>query len=214
MNTQKKIWSATMAGALVVSGFSLAAVSQATQTSNAPTLAPVVQEPAAGTDAAIAWEALMSAEGEYAAAAAYAAVIDEYGKVQPYVNIRTAERRHVAALARQLERYGVDVPANPWMNKIPAPESLEQAAEAWATGEVDNVEMYDDLIAQTSDPQLIQVLTNLRNSSLNSHLPMFEAAAENGGTLTPAQMGEFQGDQAKGDGKGRGSGQGRRWSQP
>lgn len=215
MNAKRKFWSATMAGALVIGGFSAATIAQAAQTSSAPAVAPVVEEPAAGTDAAIAWEALMSAEGEYAAAAAYAAVIDEYGKVQPYVNIRAAERRHIAALTRQLERYGVEVPANPWMNKIPAPASLEQAAEAWATGEVDNVEMYDDLIGQTSDPQLIRVLTNLRNSSLNSHLPMFEAAAENGGTLTAAQMAEFQGGQggqAKGQGKGQGPGNGQRQS--
>jgi len=212
MNTKSKIWSATVAGALVVSGISVAAVSHAAQTSNTPTAVPAAEAPAPGTDAAIAWEALMSAEGEYAAAAAYAAVIDKYGKVQPYVNIRAAERRHIAALVRQLDRYGVEVPANPWMNKIPAPASLEKAAEAWATGEVDNVEMYDDLIAQTSDPQLIRVLTNLRNSSLNSHLPMFEAAADNGGTLTAAQMSDFQGGQAgqaKGGGHGTGAGQGR-----
>lgn len=214
MNKQRKIWSATVAGALVVSGLSLAAVSQAADGSVAPVVASTVQEPAPGTDAAIAWEALMSAEGEYAAAAAYAAVIDKYGKVQPYVNIRAAERRHVAALARQLERYGVEVPANPWMKKIPAPASLEEAAQAWATGEVDNVKMYDNLIAQTSDPQLVRVLTNLRNSSLKSHLPMFEAAAENGGTLTKAQMAEFQGGQggqggqSRGDNKGRGNGSG------
>lgn len=205
MNKQRKIWSATVAGALVASGFSVAAVSHAAESSVAPVVALAVQEPAAGTDAAIAWEALMSPEGEYAAAAAYAAVIAKFGKVQPYVNIRAAERRHIAALARQLERYGVEVPANPWMKQLPAPASLEQAAEAWATGEVDNVKMYDQLIAQTSDPQLIRVLTNLRNSSLNSHLPMFEAAAENGGTLTPAQMAVFQGaqgGQAQGNRKG------------
>lgn len=208
MNKMRKVLHATVAGTLVVSGLSIAAVSQAAQTSNTPRVAPVAQEPAAGTDAGIAWEALMSAEGEYAAAAAYAAVIDKYGKVQPYVNIRAAERRHVAALARQLELYGVEVPANPWMNKLPAPASLEQAAQVWATGEVDNVKMYDDLISQTSDAQLIRVLTNLRDSSLNSHLPMFEAAAENGGTLTAAQMAAFQsgqGGQAEGKATGRGN---------
>ena len=208
MNRKHKVWSATMAGVLVAAGFSVVAVSHAAENSATPTVASTVQAPPAGTDAAIAWEALMSPEGEYAAAAAYAAVIDEYGKVQPYVNIRAAERRHVAALTRQLERYGIEVPANPWMKQIPAPASLEAAAQAWATGEVDNVEMYDDLIAQTSDPQLVRVLTNLRNSSLNSHLPMFEAAAENGGTLTTAQMATFQGGQDKDAGQGKANGQG------
>ncbi len=216
MNRQRKVLSATLAGALAIGGVSISAVSHATDSSVASGVVLTAQEPQPGTDAAIAWEALMSPEGEYAAAAAYAAVIDKYGKVQPYVSIRTAERRHVAALARQLERYGFEVPANPYMKQIPAPASLEQAAQAWATGEIDNVKMYDELIAETTDPQLIRVLTNLRRSSLESHLPMFEAAAENGGALTTAQMADFQGGkdgqaqgQAQGKGQGPGQGQGR-----
>ncbi len=211
MNKQRRILGATLAGVLVVSGVSVAGAAQATRSETVPTANVTLQQPAPGTDAAIAWEALMSPDGEYAAAAAYAAVIDKFGKVQPYVNIRAAERRHIAALARQLKRYGFEVPANPYMKKIPAPASLEAAAQAWATGEVDNVKMYDNLIAQASDPQLIRVLTNLRRSSLESHLPMFEAAAENGGKLTTAQMATFQGgekDQAQGTGNRKGKGPG------
>jgi hypothetical protein len=40
---------------------------------------------------------------------------------------------------------------------------------------------------------LIKVFTNLRASSNDKHLPMFTAAAENGGQLTPSQMAEFGG---------------------
>jgi hypothetical protein len=70
---------------------------------------------------------------------------------------------------------------------------------------VDNVKMYDDLIARASDPQLIRVLTNLRRSSLESHLPMFEAAAKNGGTLTTSQMATFQGSgRSHAEGKNQG----------
>lgn len=214
--THRRIVGATLAGALAVATVSVAATSQATQGASEP-LTVVTAQPEPGTDAAIAWEALMSPDGEYAAAAAYAAVIAKYGKVEPYVTIRAAERRHVAALTRQLERYGVEVPANPYMGKIPAPSSLEKAAQAWATGEVDNVAMYDELIAETNDAQLARVLTNLRRSSLDSHLPMFEAAARNGGTLTAAQMATYQADHsaqngsgggAQGPGKGQGHGQG------
>ena len=52
--------------------------------------------------------------------------------------------------------------------------------------------MYDRLLAQTDDTSLIRVLTNLRNASADSHLPAFEAAAANGGTLTPEQMASYQ----------------------
>ena len=60
-----------------------------------------------GSNEAIAWEALMSPVGEYAAAAMYQAVIDEFGPVEPYVTIKSAEERHIDALIRQLDRYGV-----------------------------------------------------------------------------------------------------------
>lgn len=143
--------------------------------------------------AALAWNALMDPEGEYAAYAMYSAVIDEFGSVEPYVSIREAEGRHIEALIRQLSRYGVVVPENPYLGKVLAPEDLQTAAEAWAIGEIANVELYDTLLAQTSDSNLIKVFTNLRASSNDQHLPMFTAAAENGGQLTAEQMAEFMG---------------------
>jgi hypothetical protein len=54
-----------------------------------------------------------------------------------------------------------------------------------------NVELYDDLIDKTDNSNLLRVLGNLRRASLESHLPAFELAAENGGTLTPEQMSRY-----------------------
>lgn len=144
--------------------------------------------PAAGTNEALAWEALMGPDGEYAAAASYAAVLDKYGQVEPYATIYQAELKHVDALIKQLDRAGIVAPANPYMGKIEAPADLTTAAQAWAEGEILNVEMYDVLIAQSTDTNLTKVLNNLRSASLDSHLPMFELAAANGGTLTAEQM--------------------------
>jgi hypothetical protein len=144
--------------------------------------------PAAGTNEALAWEALMGPDGEYAAAASYAAVLDTYGQVEPYATIYQAELKHVDALIKQLDRASIVAPANPYMGKIEAPADLTTAAQAWAEGEILNVEMYDVLIAQSSDTNLTKVLNNLRSASLDSHLPMFELAAANGGTLTAEQM--------------------------
>lgn len=163
-----------------------------------------------GSDAALAWDALMSPEGEYAAAASYAAVIDAFGQVQPYVQIKSAEERHIDALIRQLAGFGIEVPANPYLGNLPAPADLESAARAWATGEVDNVELYDDLLAETTDERLTRVFTNLRRASLEAHLPLFEAAADNGGALTDQQMTDLgHGDHEPGMGGGPGKGQGR-----
>lgn len=131
----------------------------------------------------------MSPDGEYAAAAAYAAVIHRYGSVEPYATIERAELRHVDALVRQLSRLGVAAPPNPWTGRIPAPPSLEAAARAWADGEVRNVALYDRLLHQTGgDVALARVFTNLRRASSESHLPLFRQAAASGGTIPAERM--------------------------
>jgi hypothetical protein len=135
------------------------------------------------SDADVILEALMGPDGEYAALASYQSVLDKYGQVEPYATILQAEARHADALIRQLERLGVDVPENPYLGEIAAPADLQTAAEAWAEGEILNVELYDYLISQTDNTQILKVLGNLRRASLESHLPAFLAAAENGGTL-------------------------------
>ena len=144
------------------------------------TAAPVVTS-MTGEEVILA--ALMGPEGEYAAAASYLAVLDAYGEIEPYATIYSAELRHADALIRQLERLGVEVPENLYLGQIQAPADLETAALAWAEGEVLNIELYDYLLTMTDDAQLTKVLNNLRSASLDSHLPAFEAAAENGGTL-------------------------------
>ena len=77
---------------------------------------------------------------------------------------------------------GYEVPDNPYLGEVSAPADLQTAAEAWAVGEVANVEIYDELLTQTEDRTLIRVLENLRRASLESHLPLFELAAGNGVT--------------------------------
>jgi len=160
-------------------------------------------------------EALTGPEGEYAAYAMYTAVIEKFGEVEPYVSIREAEARHIEALKRLLDRYGVAYPEeNPYLGKVPAPESLEDAARAWAEGEIKNVAMYDRLLAAVADyPDAVRVFENLRRASKEMHLPAFQAAAENGGTLSPEQMQELgmnHGGQGHGPGHGQGMGHGRR----
>ncbi|GGS25707.1 hypothetical protein [Deinococcus knuensis] len=156
-------------------------------------LTPPAAPATVNTDAErAAWEALMSPDGEYAAIAAYSAVIARYGQVEPYVSILRAEENHARALSRQLQRYGVAVPTNPYLGRIPAPPNLRDAAQAWADGEVLNVKMYDDLASLAAgDTALQRVFDNLRSASLNVHLPLFRQAATAGGTLTAGQMNGF-----------------------
>ena len=151
------------------------------------------------TDEQIILEALMGPEGEYAAAASYLAVLEEFGQVEPYATIYEAEIRHADALVKQLEQIGAEVPENPYIGQIAAPADLQAAAQAWAEGEVANIELYDKLLTLTDDPQLVKVLNNLRSASLDSHLPAFEEAAENGGVSEDMSIADHSASQ-----KGRG----------
>ena len=148
-------------------------------------------------------EALLGPEGEYAAYAAYDAVIAKYGEVEPYLSIREAERRHYEALEKLFDKYGLSYPAeNPYLGELKAPESLEEAARAWAEGEVKNIEMYDRLLPQVEGyPDITRVFENLRRASEEVHLPCFNAAAERGGTLTQEEMQEFCAPKDRGRGR-------------
>jgi hypothetical protein len=129
--------------------------------------------------------ALAGPEGEYAARAEYAAIVAKFGPVQPYANILQAEHQHVAALQKQCAKFGVPVPADTYQGQVTAPETLLEAATAGVAAELLNVEMYDGLLAQVQNyPSLVQVFSNLQAASLNNHLPAFEAAVANGGTVT------------------------------
>jgi hypothetical protein len=129
--------------------------------------------------------ALVGPEGEYAARAEYTAILAKFGTgVQPYAKILEAERKHIAALQQQCQKYGVPVPADPYLGKVTAPDTLLEAAEIGVIAETLNVAMYSDLLAKVKNyPSLLQVFTNLSAASLNNHLPAFEAAVANGGSL-------------------------------
>ncbi len=171
-------------------GTSVAPTPTATDTT-APSGSASAPTPAPGTPAAAAWEALMGTNGEYANLARYGAIIDKFGPVQPYVNVKTAEEQHISALVRQLQRFRAEVPANPYLGKTTAPADLLSAAKAGVAGEEANVAMFDTLLPQVTDLGLTRVFTNLRRASQEMHLPLFQAAVEHGGTLTVAQMVEL-----------------------
>ena len=135
-------------------------------------------------------EALAGTDGEYAAHAQYSAIIEKFGDVQPYAAIRMAESRHIAALERQLQKYGVKFPANKFEGKTEAPASLTEAAKEAIASEEKNVAMYDQLLEKVEKfPDLTRVFTHLRAASENGHLPAFRTALENGGKVQPGTGG-------------------------
>lgn len=120
-------------------------------------------------------------DDEHHAWATYDQVISDFGEVLPFANIREAEGRHINALRTLFARYGIPIPDNPWLGKIPGYASLHAACEAGVQAEIANAEMYDRLMAATDRPDILTVLGNLRAASQERHLPAFRRALESPG---------------------------------
>lgn len=125
-------------------------------------------------------QALLAAlDDEYRARATYRAVLDTYGDVRPFVNIVESEGRHIGALARLCERYGVALPRDPWPSKVSAPRSLEAACRAAVDAEHENVALYEKLMeAAAGHADVKATFERLRTASQDNHLPAFERALE------------------------------------
>jgi hypothetical protein len=157
-------------------------------------------------------EALAGPAGEYEALASYQAVLGKFGDVRPWSNTRRAEERHAEMLIGHLERYGVEVPTNPYTGKTTAPATLLDGARKCVRGEIENVAMYDRLIKEAAaDPDVVRTLEHLRFASNDHHLPAFRRAVERlERAEAPAGRGQGRGPGAgHGGGPGQGRGMGR-----
>ena len=125
-------------------------------------------------------QALMAAlDDEYHARATYRAVLDAYGDVRPFVNIVESEERHIQALRRLFERYGVAIPQDPWPSRVSAPASLEAACEAALEAERENAVLYEQLMeAAGGRADVEETFRRLLTASQENHLPAFERALE------------------------------------
>jgi hypothetical protein len=116
---------------------------------------------------------------EYAARAFYARVIEAFGPRKPFVNILRAEERHIAELSAQCERLGIPRPLDPFpMETRIAPTWLVNCERA-LVGEIAKIRLYQNLLSQVADPEVIGVFQNLQAASQQDHLPDFrDAVAE------------------------------------
>lgn len=173
---------------------------------------PVTTTPVGADAKSAVLEALSGPAGEYQAFAAYSAVLEKFGALQPYASIRAAEARHVSMLQMLLGRYGVTVPENTYLGKVTLPADLVSIAKQEAQAEIDNVAMYERLLTKVSSyPDITRVFLNLQAVSRNNHLPAFQAAAQSGGKLSgqvwnQTNPGGMMGGAGMGAGFGRGSG--------
>ncbi len=140
---------------------------------------------------------------EHHALATYESVMAQFGEVEPFASIANAEEMHIAALERVFSRYGLELPPVPSYD-VPTFDTVEDACSAAVQAEIDNAALYDSMTNLFTQQDILRVTGNLRNASLEHHLPAFQACAD-GETLPiglGGGMGGMRGPQAS---RGRGN---------
>ena len=119
-------------------------------------------------------------DDEYRAWATYDQVIRDFGPERPFINIREAEARHIEALRSLFQRYGLEVPENPWPTRVPHFASTREACEAGIEAEVANTALFERLMSSTRRPDILAVFRNLMSASQDRHLPAFRRCVTRG----------------------------------
>ncbi|HUH37118.1 MAG TPA: DUF2202 domain-containing protein [Spongiibacteraceae bacterium] len=120
-------------------------------------------------------------DDEYMACSTYDQVIQDFGEVAPFSNIRDAERRHITSLLALYKRYGLPVPENTWSGRVDRYPSLLAACQAGVAAEIANGGMYERLLSVIEKPDIRRVLTHLQAASQQRHLPAFQRCVAGGG---------------------------------
>ena len=110
---------------------------------------------------------------EFKAYETYTKIIEKFGLVQPFSNIKEAEAVHYAALIQLMQKYNVEVPLNNWASKIEIPNTFIECCEMGVAGEISNIAMYNNLLSYAVEPDIKDVLFRLQAASYNNHLPAF-----------------------------------------
>ncbi len=110
---------------------------------------------------------------EFKAYENYTKIIEKFGAVNPFVNIREAEARHYSMLIPLLQKYEVEVPINDWALKLTAPNSYIEACELGVAGEIKNIQMYEHLLGYVQESDVRDAFYRLQARSYNNHLPAF-----------------------------------------
>ena len=112
-------------------------------------------------------------QDEYLARYEYALIMDEYGEIKPFVNIKKAEEQHIAELLPLFDKYSVDVPEDESAAYAVMPETLLEAGETGVQAEIDNIAMYEKFLQRDLPDDVRDVFEALKSAS-EKHLEAFE----------------------------------------
>lgn len=116
---------------------------------------------------------------EFKAYETYSKVIEKFGNIDPFVKIKEAEAVHYSVLIDLAQKYSIEVPVNDWQDRIEVPNSYIECCELGVAAEIENVAMYNKLLAYTSKSDIVDVFFRLQAASFNNHLPTFRNCVNN-----------------------------------
>lgn len=107
----------------------------------------------------------------------YAYVLETFGDQAPFNNIVSAEAQHISEMTVLFEKYDLAVPTDESANHLKQAADIKEALENCATGEVDNIAMYNKFLEQDIPDDVRATFTALRNAS-EGHLDAFNKSLE------------------------------------
>lgn len=116
---------------------------------------------------------------EFKAYETYSKIIESFGNINPFINIKESEAVHYSMLIKLAEKYGVEVPINDWKDKIEIPNNLIECYELGVAGEIENIAMYNNLLTNSTKSDITDTLFRLQATSFNNHLPAFRSCVIN-----------------------------------
>jgi rubrerythrin len=133
-------------------------------------------------------------DDERRAIATYERTIETHGERPPFANIVRAERRHEAMLLELCAERGFDPPPDRWAGApIAVPERFDDACDAGAAAEIENVAMYDRLLeAAAGDERVRTLFERLRAASQERHLPAFRRHGGGWDLVAPGDLTDAQ----------------------
>lgn len=120
-------------------------------------------------------------QDEFRAFYTYRRVLNDLGDIAPFNNVAESDWLHVGATANLLVKRDVPVPPSTWSpTDVPGFASRTAACDVAVDAEIENTMMYDRLLLQSLPTDVERVFENLREASLEHHLPAYQSCASTG----------------------------------
>lgn len=107
----------------------------------------------------------------------YTYVLETFGDQAPFNNIVSAEAQHISEMTVLFEKYDLAIPADESADHLKQAADIKEGLENCATGEVDNIAMYNKFLDQDIPDDVRATFTALRNAS-EGHLDAFNKSLE------------------------------------